>query len=424
MYREDKVGCQPGDCSQRPVPYSASIEAAMGVKIAAPGLEKAVAGTSLLVRHPDDEIEVAHAVFPRTDYDPGRVGYPGMPWVSMYWLPQDKHPLQEGGFASWPFAVLRDMTSPGEVYGRSAALMVLSNIKVLNAQKRTLLQAAQKLVDPPLLASDDSVMALNQTPGAVNYGGLDSAGNQLVKPLITNAKLDIGLDMMDKEREIIGSAFLMDVFRVLVENPQMTATQTLELMQERSILMAPIGGRIESEGLGPMTERELDLLQVSGRLPEMPPELIEAEGEYRIEYTSPARRAQRASEGLAITRTLESITPLAQINPRVLQVFDEVEVARELAEINGVPEKVLRSREVIAQNTYGYPSMITTDPKSKFETPKLFESLGFKTYLKMSGFHYMVKGDVADVRMKLLAHIKILTKLCEIKQTWSILKLN
>ena len=61
--------------------------------------------------------------------------------------------------------------------------------------------------------------------------------------------------------------------------------------------------------------------------------------------------------------------------------------------------------QVIEQNTEGYPAIITTDPKSKFETPKLFESLGFRTYLKMSGFHYMVKGQFADVRMKLLAHI-------------------
>lgn len=60
---------------------------------------------------------------------------------------------------------------------------------------------------------------------------------------------------------------------------------------------------------------------------------------------------------------------------------------------------------VIAENHEGYPAVITTDPKSKFETPKLFESLGFQTYLKMSGFHYMVLGDLASVRMKLLAHI-------------------
>lgn len=61
--------------------------------------------------------------------------------------------------------------------------------------------------------------------------------------------------------------------------------------------------------------------------------------------------------------------------------------------------------QVLACNTENYPAVITTDPKSKFETPALFESLGFQTYLKMSGYHYMVNGDLASVRMKYLAHI-------------------
>ena len=75
-------------------------------------------------------------------------------------------------------------------------------------------------------------------------------------------------------------------------------------------------------------------------------------------------------------------------------------------------------REVIARNTYGYPSMITTDPKSKFETPALFESLGFVTYLKMSGFHYMVRGDVATMRMKYLAHITMTNVWNSVKGDW------
>jgi hypothetical protein len=36
---------------------------------------------------------------------------------------------------------------------------------------------------------------------------------------------------------------------------------------------------------------------------------------------------------------------------------------------------------VIAENTDGYPALITSDPRSKFETPALFESLCFETYL-------------------------------------------
>jgi hypothetical protein len=79
-------------------------------------------------------------------------------------------------------------------------------------------------------------------------------------------------------------------------------------------------------------------------------------------------------------------------------------------------------REVIKQNTNNYPAIITTNPKSKFETPKFFETLGFKTYLLMSGFAYMIYGNLADVRMKLLAHITMTNTWNSIKGDWLRLK--
>lgn len=77
---------------------------------------------------------------------------------------------------------------------------------------------------------------------------------------------------------------------------------------------------------------------------------------------------------------------------------------------------------VVEHNGAGYPALITTDPKSKFETPALFESIGFVTYLKMSGFHYMVRGNLSDVRMKILAHITMTNVWNSIKGDWLGLK--
>jgi hypothetical protein len=73
---------------------------------------------------------------------------------------------------------------------------------------------------------------------------------------------------------------------------------------------------------------------------------------------------------------------------------------------------------IIEQNTFGYPAIITTNPKSKFETPKLFKSLGFKTYLSMGGFEYMVHGTLEQVRMKFLAHITMTNVWNSVKGDW------
>jgi hypothetical protein len=304
---------------------------------------------SRLEKYPDEAVDVLHYIAPREEYMPGRFGALSMPWQSCVVLPEFKHELREAGYESKPFVVARYMTAPNEVMGRSPGWLALSNIKTLNQQKMTHLKVGHKLADPPLLAYDDGVLQpYNQTPGAVNYGGLDAQGNQLVKPLISGGRLDITLEMMDKEREIINDAFLVTLFQILVETPNMTATEVMERAQEKATLLAPVIGRIQSEFLGPLIDRELQIMASAGQLPEMPPELIEAQGEYEIQYTSPMAKAMRASEGVAIMRTLETAVGLAQIKPDILDTFDVDEAMRELADINGMPAKLVREPEAVA----------------------------------------------------------------------------
>jgi hypothetical protein len=77
---------------------------------------------------------------------------------------------------------------------------------------------------------------------------------------------------------------------------------------------------------------------------------------------------------------------------------------------------------VIARNEAGLPMLMTTNPKSKFETPKMFGSLGFTTYLKASGFEYMLAGDPAYHRLKTLAHITMTNVWDSTKGDWLRLK--
>jgi len=301
---------------------------------------------SRLEKHPDELVDVAHFVGPASDYEPAEIGRRSMPWHSCYFLPGEKHELEEGGYNSWPFAIARYTTCSGEVYGRSPAWLALSSIKTLNAQKKTVLLAAHRAAAPPLLAHEDGVLsAFSTQPEAINYGAVSSDGRPLVIPLNSGAKPEIGLDMMDIERQIINEGFLIDLFKVLAENPTMTATQAMELVQERANLLAPVGGRLQTEWYGPQIEREMDILMRAGQLPEFPPELIEAGGEYEVEYTSPMARAARASEGIAIMRSLEAVTPLAQVDPSILDGIKLDEIPGELWDINGAPSKLLRTPE-------------------------------------------------------------------------------
>ncbi len=118
------------------------------------------------------------------------------------------------------------------------------------------MRAAHKIVDPPLLLQEDGVLqAFNTRPGALNYGGVNERGEQMVRPLETGARVDIGMDMMDQRRKVINDAFLITLFQILVEAPNMTATEAMLRAQEKGALLAPTMGRQQSEMLGPMIER-------------------------------------------------------------------------------------------------------------------------------------------------------------------------
>lgn len=61
-------------------------------------------------------------------------------------------------------------------------------------------------------------------------------------------------------------------------------------------------------------------------------------------------------------------------------------------------------QEIIKQNTFDYPMIMTVSTKHDLECPKVFEAIGFKTYLNLSGYEYMVYGTLDQVRMKRLCH--------------------
>lgn len=291
-----------------------------------------------------------HCVGPNDAYDPKQMLHSvnGKKFASYYIEVATRRCVDEGGFRTFPFAVPRYETGPREVYGRSPAMKVLPTIKTLNEMMKTVLRAAQMVVAPPIMLTDDaSLSAFDLRSNALNHGYVDSNGRALAQPFQTNAKVELGLDLMNASREAINDAFLVSLFRILVQEPQITATEAMLRAQEKGQLLAPTMGRMQSDMLGVVVERELDILMMNGALPPMPQELIDAGGEYKVEYQSPLNQAQKAGVGVAILNTLQAITPLAQIDPSVMTLFDTHGSARLLAESNGYPQEAMRSDEEV-----------------------------------------------------------------------------
>ncbi len=292
-----------------------------------------------------------HCVKPRRDYDRTRLDAKGLPFSSHYVSIEGGCLMApEGGYRSFPYAISRYDQAPREVYGRGPAQMVLPALKTLNAQKSVFLKQGHRAADPILLMADDGILdQINLRPGAQNKGGMSTDGKRLVD-VLPSGEIQIAKEMMLEEKAIIDDMFLVTLFKVLSEHPNMTATQVIELVNEKGILIAPTLGRQETEYLGPMIEREVDVLNSLGMLPQMPPELREAAGEYQVVYTSPLALAQRAQEASGFIRTVETAKEIVNItqDASYLDRFDFDTALPEIAAIQNVPEHWMADDQMVA----------------------------------------------------------------------------
>jgi hypothetical protein len=301
--------------------------------------------------NPEGEHFFLHWVLPRTDRDPKRKDFKGMPYASYYISVDGKKIVSEGGYRTFPYASSRYMQAPGEPYGRSPAMDCLPAAKTLNKQKELLLKQGQLASDPVILVADDGIMdGATVESGTYISGAITADGRSLVGTLPVG-RVDINKEMMDDERSIINDSFLVTLFQILVETPEMTATEVAERVREKGILLAPTIGRQQSEYLGPMIEREIDILSSQGLLPPMPRMLREAEGEYTIIYDSPITKTQKAEWTAGAMRSLETALNIANItqDPSYLYYYNFDKIIPELSEINGTPSSWLNPREVVDQ---------------------------------------------------------------------------
>jgi hypothetical protein len=292
-----------------------------------------------------------HCVRPRTDdYDPEALDERSRPFQSFYVSIEGNCLMApEGGYSSFPYAVSRYDQSPGEVEGRGPAQLVLPTLKTLNAQKVTFLKQGHRAADPVLLTSDDGVVGMSLRPGAMNKGGVSADGKLLVHTLPTG-DIKISLEMMQEERGIIDDVFLVSLFKVLSDHPDMTATQVIELVNEKGMLVAPTLGRQHTEYVGGLVDRELDLLAEMRMLEPMPPRLREARGAYEVTDTSPLSKAAQMGEAAGFNRWIENLTRTASEmqDPSWLDVVNSDTASRDLAGIYSVRESWQATDDQIA----------------------------------------------------------------------------
>jgi hypothetical protein len=288
-------------------------------------------------KDPYEEVEMLHAVYPRSDFDPKKQDKQNMPFESVYIEAGTGEELSVSGFREFPFVVPRYLKASHEIYGRSPAMTALPDVKMLNEMSKTTIKSAQKQVDPPLLVPDDGfILPVRTVPGGLNF--YRAGTRDRIEPLNIGANTPLGLNMEEQRRNSIRNAFYVNQL-MMQTGPQMTATEVIQRNEEKMRLLGPVLGRLQSELLKPLIDRAFALI-LRKNLFKPAPEFLSGK-DIEIEYVSPLAKAQKSSELQSIMRAIEIMGSLSNIAP----VFDHInmdKLVRHLADIVGVPQKILK----------------------------------------------------------------------------------
>jgi hypothetical protein len=288
-------------------------------------------------KDPYEEVEMLHAVYPRSDFNPKKQDKQNMPFESVYIEAGTGEELSVSGFREFPFVVPRYLKASHEIYGRSPAMTALPDVKMLNEMSKTTIKSAQKQVDPPLLVPDDGfILPVRTVPGGLNF--YRAGTRDRIEPLNIGANTPLGLNMEEQRRNSIRNAFYVNQL-MMQTGPQMTATEVIQRNEEKMRLLGPVLGRLQSELLKPLIDRAFALI-LRKNLFKPAPEFLSGK-DIEIEYVSPLAKAQKSSELQSIMRAIEIMGSLSNVAP----VFDHInmdKLVRHLADIVGVPQKILK----------------------------------------------------------------------------------
>lgn len=264
------------------------------------------------------------------------------PWRVVWLDSQRRLLLSETREASSPLQVVRWSSSGHDAWGEGLGALVLADVKTLNLMVKLNLTAAQKAVDPPLLANEELGMrAIKTQPGALIYGALDREGRRLIEPFVTGEQVPLGLDMEAQKRNQIRSVFMAPLSLLSNEGGTRTATEILAGREERAWQFAPVLNRIQGELFTPILQRALSLLVRQGKVP-LPPEVPRF---HFLNSFSQARRAQAAQRTLA---ALDTLKPLIEAVPDMAARLDLEGAFYEVAAGLGAPLKTSAAAEAAA----------------------------------------------------------------------------
>lgn len=206
-------------------------------------------------KEPGKEIPIRVVCLPTDEYDFTKMGSgkragKKLPYMLLYIDAENDKVLREAPAPDFIYVVPRWRTISGSQYAYSpATVTALPDGRMSQSLARILLEAGEKMVDPPMLAAAEAVREINLQAGAITWADIasDQKLSEAAQPFNLNADMRTGFAMRADLREIVAKAFYINKLQLPETGPDMTATQVRALIEEHIRNLLPVYEPMEHE---------------------------------------------------------------------------------------------------------------------------------------------------------------------------------
>lgn len=305
---------------------------------------------------PLEEVECFHMIVDADLYSDEAKGRPY--WSITYDVGHEKV-MEAVPVWNREYAIPRWQTVSGSQYAFSpATVAALPDARLIQAMTYTLLEAGEKVVNPPLVATKDVVKSdMSVYAGGVTWidRDYDERLGDALRPMTIDAKgMPLGIEMQKDSRQMIAAAFFLNKLAMPQRGPEMTAYEVGQRVQEYIRGALPLFEPMEMNYNGDLCMLTWDLLLRNGAFgnPQNFPRLVRQAmdaGAMQFRFESPLHDALEAQKGAKFLEMKSLIAEAAAIDQSAIALPDASVALRDALNGIGVPAHWIRSETTVEQ---------------------------------------------------------------------------
>jgi hypothetical protein len=311
-------------------------------------------------KNPLGEVDCMHMIVEADLYDDKGTG---KPWWSITYDCEHAHVIEAVNQWNREYVIPRWQTVSGSQYAYSpATIAALPDARLIQAMTYTLLEAGEKVVNPPLVATKDVVKSdMSVYAGGVTWvdRDYDERAGEALRPMTIDAKgMPLGVEMQKDSRLSIAAAFFLNKLTMPQRGPEMTAYEVGQRIQEYIRGALPIFEPMEMNYNGELCMTTWELLLRGGAFgnPETFPMAVRkamAAGALQFRFQSPLHDAIEAQRGQKFMEVQSMVAQALAVDKTSVAVVDWQGALRDALDGIGAPAKWINDEAKVKQMVQG-----------------------------------------------------------------------